>query len=267
MKGLREKLLASAAAKAIHNICSVCRDHMTQHFQGLLDIARSLDSFALSTEAAVGLLKGTWAHVGWCQKASQLVTCVAFSPGAGTALVLARLPLEKIAECLSDLCAVQVLALKKVSLYFLCSGWISDSEDKMNFFFLPSSYWLKNPQMENQLILLSGLTDWLWSSGVFTCPLPLGTLWLTWSVFLKPVSNEWADLDHVLFFQTHKPHRRERTDPPLSEGHSGGKVLELTWVRSCDLLEHHIEWGFPFSCDSPVDLAGALWDAEHPSGR
>ncbi|KAM9705082.1 transportin-3 isoform 1-T1 [Menidia menidia] len=89
MKGLREKPLASAAAKAIHNICSVCRDHMAQHFQGLLDIARALDSFALSTEAAVGLLKGT-------------------------ALVLARLPLEKISECLSDLCAVQVLALKKL---------------------------------------------------------------------------------------------------------------------------------------------------------
>lgn len=33
---------------------------------------------------------------------------------AGTALVLARLPLEKIAECLSELCAVQVMALKKV---------------------------------------------------------------------------------------------------------------------------------------------------------
>lgn len=58
MKGLREKPLASVAAKAIHNICSVCRDHMAQHFQGLLDIARSLDSFALSTDAAVGLLKG-----------------------------------------------------------------------------------------------------------------------------------------------------------------------------------------------------------------
>lgn len=39
-----------------------------------------------------------------------IITC------AGTALVLARLPLEKIAECLSDLCAVQVLALKKVSV-------------------------------------------------------------------------------------------------------------------------------------------------------
>lgn len=63
MKGLREKSLASAAAKAIHNICSVCRDHMAQHFQGLLDIARALDSFVLSTEAAVGLLKGTKEHL------------------------------------------------------------------------------------------------------------------------------------------------------------------------------------------------------------
>ncbi|EOA96430.1 Transportin-3, partial [Anas platyrhynchos] len=83
MKGLCDRRLASAAAKAIHNICSVCRDHMAQHFTGLLEIARSLDSFTLSPEAAVGLLKG-------------------------------ELPLEKIAECLSELCAVQVMALKKL---------------------------------------------------------------------------------------------------------------------------------------------------------
>ncbi|RMC22899.1 hypothetical protein DUI87_00099 [Hirundo rustica rustica] len=57
MKGLCDRRLASAAAKAIHNICSVCRDHMAQHFSGLLEIARALDSFALSPEAAVGLLK------------------------------------------------------------------------------------------------------------------------------------------------------------------------------------------------------------------
>ncbi|XP_028809640.1 transportin-3 isoform X2 [Denticeps clupeoides] len=101
MKGLREKPLASVAAKAIHNICSVCRDHMTQHFQGLLDIARALDSFALSTDAAVGLLKGT-------------------------ALVLARLPLEKIAECLSDLCAVQVMALKKLLAQDSSNGKTAD---------------------------------------------------------------------------------------------------------------------------------------------
>uniref|UniRef100_A0A672RLA3 Transportin-3-like n=1 Tax=Sinocyclocheilus grahami TaxID=75366 RepID=A0A672RLA3_SINGR len=101
MKGLREKPLASVAAKAIHNICSVCRDHMAQHFQGLLNIARSLDSFALSTDAAVGLLKGT-------------------------ALVLARLPLEKIAECLNDLCAVQVMALRKLLTQDSSSGKLSD---------------------------------------------------------------------------------------------------------------------------------------------
>uniref|UniRef100_A0A8C1IQ66 Transportin-3 n=1 Tax=Cyprinus carpio TaxID=7962 RepID=A0A8C1IQ66_CYPCA len=101
MKGLREKPLASVAAKAIHNICSVCRDHMAQHFQGLLNIARLLDSFALSTEAAVGLLKGT-------------------------ALVLARLPLEKIAECLNDLCAVQVMALRKLLAQDSSSGKSSD---------------------------------------------------------------------------------------------------------------------------------------------
>lgn len=62
MKGLREKPLASAAAKAIHNMCSVCREHMAQHFQSLLHIARLLDSFALNTDAAIGLLKGMNTH-------------------------------------------------------------------------------------------------------------------------------------------------------------------------------------------------------------
>ncbi|XP_053572309.1 transportin-3 isoform X2 [Bombina bombina] len=89
MKGLCQPSLASPSAKAIQNICSVCRDHMAHHFRGLLDIARSLDSFTLPPEAAVGLLKGT-------------------------ALVLARLPLEKISECLSELCSVQVNALKQL---------------------------------------------------------------------------------------------------------------------------------------------------------
>lgn len=84
MKGLGEKPLASAAAKAIHNICSACRDHMAQHFQGLLDIARALDSFALSTEAAVGLLKGTW-------------SCAARSPHHSQ-------PSKGLCVCLSHLC-------------------------------------------------------------------------------------------------------------------------------------------------------------------
>lgn len=106
---------------------------MAQHFQGLLDIARALDSFALSTEAAVGLLKGRTPVLafrgapGSTCSTPQLIPehrrglmartliCWLLFTWTGTALVLARLPLEKIAECLSDLCAVQVLALKKVS--------------------------------------------------------------------------------------------------------------------------------------------------------
>ncbi|KAK2517234.1 Tnpo3 [Columba guinea] len=44
----------------------------------------------------------------------------------GTALVLARLPLEKIAECLSELCAVQVMALKKLLSQELSNGLSSD---------------------------------------------------------------------------------------------------------------------------------------------
>ncbi|NXD30788.1 TNPO3 protein, partial [Spelaeornis formosus] len=45
---------------------------------------------------------------------------------AGTALVLARLPLEKISECLSELCAVQVLALKKLLSQEPSNGLSSD---------------------------------------------------------------------------------------------------------------------------------------------
>ncbi|XP_053506699.1 transportin-3 [Ictalurus furcatus] len=125
MKGLREKPLASVAAKAIHNMCSVCREHMAQHFQGLLHIARSLDSFALNTDAAIGLLKGT-------------------------ALVLARLPLEKIAECLSDLCSVQVMALKKLLSQESSNGKSSDPTvwlDRLAVIFRHTNPFVENGQM------------------------------------------------------------------------------------------------------------------------
>ncbi|XP_058272862.1 transportin-3 [Hemibagrus wyckioides] len=125
MKGLREKPLASVAAKAIHNMCSVCREHMAQHFQSLLHIARSLDSFALNTDAAIGLLKGT-------------------------ALVLARLPLEKIAECLSDLCSVQVMALKKLLSQESSNGKSSDPTvwlDRLAVIFRHTNPYVENGQV------------------------------------------------------------------------------------------------------------------------
>ncbi|NXG66126.1 TNPO3 protein, partial [Hemiprocne comata] len=53
-------------------------------------------------------------------------TCLLLLPFPGTALVLARLPLEKISECLSELCAVQVMALKKLLSQEPSNGLSSD---------------------------------------------------------------------------------------------------------------------------------------------
>ena len=50
--------LASQAADALLNICSQCQSHMTPHFQGLVHILSSLDSFQLKPAAAIGLIKG-----------------------------------------------------------------------------------------------------------------------------------------------------------------------------------------------------------------
>ncbi|XP_001602761.1 transportin-3 [Nasonia vitripennis] len=55
---LSQKGLGSAASNALQSICTACPKHMASHFQGLLQIARSLDNFAISNEAAIGLLKG-----------------------------------------------------------------------------------------------------------------------------------------------------------------------------------------------------------------
>ena len=50
--------LSSESATALQNICSVCKRHMVPHFEGLTQILRSIDSFALKPAAANGLLKG-----------------------------------------------------------------------------------------------------------------------------------------------------------------------------------------------------------------
>ena len=55
---LQEPKLASQAADSLLNICSQCQSHMTPHFLGLVHILRSLDSFQLKPQAAIGLIKG-----------------------------------------------------------------------------------------------------------------------------------------------------------------------------------------------------------------
>lgn len=50
--------LAPAAAIALTSICSACRQKMVCHISGLVEIARSLDSFQINNDVAIGLLKG-----------------------------------------------------------------------------------------------------------------------------------------------------------------------------------------------------------------
>lgn len=63
--GLQQKTgLASAAASSLQQICSVCTNHMTKHIDGLVQIVKSLDSFEISNDFAIGLLKGISTIIG-----------------------------------------------------------------------------------------------------------------------------------------------------------------------------------------------------------
>ncbi|MCL4123759.1 UNVERIFIED_CONTAM: hypothetical protein GTU68_064559 [Idotea baltica] len=81
--------LATVAAKALDAVCHSCRDHIEDHFDGLMTVAGSLDSFSVSNDAVVGLLKGV-------------------------SSILGRLPREKIQIHMKNLCAVQVKNLQKL---------------------------------------------------------------------------------------------------------------------------------------------------------
>merc|ERR1712012_669946 len=47
-----------STASALQSICSQCRNHMAEHFMGLLQILEQVDKFNLKPEAANGLIKG-----------------------------------------------------------------------------------------------------------------------------------------------------------------------------------------------------------------
>lgn len=63
LSGLQQPHLASIAATALQSISTQCRDQMTEHFQGLVQIVQAMDTFNLSTDAAIGLLKGEYLGV------------------------------------------------------------------------------------------------------------------------------------------------------------------------------------------------------------
>lgn len=86
LASLSQRGLGGAASGALQSICSACPAHMASHFPGLLQIARSLDSFAISNEASIGLLKGV-------------------------AKILSRLPQEEIDRSMKELCWFQARPL------------------------------------------------------------------------------------------------------------------------------------------------------------
>uniref|UniRef100_A0A1B6FRA0 Transportin-3 n=1 Tax=Cuerna arida TaxID=1464854 RepID=A0A1B6FRA0_9HEMI len=84
--GLQQPQLACAAATALQSVCAACRSHMSQHFNGLVQLVQALDSFCISQDAAIGLLKGV-------------------------AIILGRLPPQQIDQAMKEICLVQAKPL------------------------------------------------------------------------------------------------------------------------------------------------------------
>lgn len=83
---LQRPALASAAAVALQAICSACCEHMGVHFNGLIQIIQSLETFNMSNQAAIGLLKGV-------------------------SEILGRMPAEQIPPLMKEICWLQAKPL------------------------------------------------------------------------------------------------------------------------------------------------------------
>ncbi|XP_017075269.2 transportin-3 [Drosophila eugracilis] len=81
--------LAPAAAIALTSICTACRQKMVCHISGLVEIARSLDSFQINNDVAIGLLKGI-------------------------SIILTRLPREQIQPALREIIGFQLQPLAQL---------------------------------------------------------------------------------------------------------------------------------------------------------
>lgn len=79
--------LAAAAATALTSICSTCGKKMVCHLNGLIQIAASLDSFNISNDAAIGLLKGI-------------------------SLITSQLPIGQLMPTMKEICAFQLQPLQ-----------------------------------------------------------------------------------------------------------------------------------------------------------
>ncbi|BES87824.1 transportin-3 [Nesidiocoris tenuis] len=86
---LQQPQLATAAANCLQSICSACRLHMANRFTGLLQILQSLDKFAITNEAAVGLLKGV-------------------------AAIIEKIPPDQMQQAMKEVCLIQIKPLFEI---------------------------------------------------------------------------------------------------------------------------------------------------------
>lgn len=95
--------LAAAAANALTQICTACKSRMTHHLNGLLQIAQSLDTFEISNDSTINLLKGI-------------------------SIIVGRLPLNQMSQPLQQLCSYQVEPLRQLLVHPNCQPGERTSE-------------------------------------------------------------------------------------------------------------------------------------------
>lgn len=81
--------LAPAAASALTQICTACKSRMIYHLNGLLQIAQNLDTYDISNESTISLLKGI-------------------------SIIIGRLPVDQMSQPLEQLCSYQLEPLRQL---------------------------------------------------------------------------------------------------------------------------------------------------------
>ncbi|KAH8267498.1 hypothetical protein KR018_009384 [Drosophila ironensis] len=81
--------LAAAAAMSLTSICAACSQKMVCHISGLVEIARSLDSFQINNDVSIGLLKGI-------------------------SLILSRLPRDQLQQAMRQILGFQLQPLAQL---------------------------------------------------------------------------------------------------------------------------------------------------------
>lgn len=68
---LQQPGIAAAAATSLQSVCGACNDHMPKHVPVLLQLLHQVDTFAITNNAVIGILKGVASIIG-CMPHSEM---------------------------------------------------------------------------------------------------------------------------------------------------------------------------------------------------